>query len=294
MIEDYDNESNQQAGKLFEASLTSKLPRGYISVSQVTQFLKCGAAYEKRYVEDRVVPSNNFTIQGRAIHKAAETLHLSIIKRNQEAETVLTSEDEMVSIYSDSQDKEMSEGDPLLIDETNWGSVKDEGVRLTRIYRKGALGDFTDPETGFPMLPVKPVAAERIVKVLLTPEESEPIPFLGVIDLEEADAIADLKNKRKAATQADADNSIQLTLYAHILGKPDVRLDQLVKPTKTLGARYIRRRSTRTNQEVKHALNVVKGVTEAIAAGNFMRTNPENWWCSEKWCPYWGLCRGKK
>jgi hypothetical protein len=144
------------------------------------------------------------------------------------------------------------------------------------------------------MVTIKPIAAERIVKVLLTPEDYEPIPFLGVIDLEEIDAVADLKNKKKASTQADVDNSLQLTLYAHILGKPQVRLDQLIKPTKTHGVRYIRKQSIRTTSEVKHALQVVKGVTAGIVAGNFMRTNPENWWCSTKWCPYWGQCRGKK
>lgn len=291
MIDEYDNETGLGAEKIAEVTLVSKLPRGYVSVSQVTQYLKCGAAYEKRYVEDVSVPSNNYMIQGRAVHKSAEMLHLALIADPKLA----TSLDIMESVYSDTQDKEINDNtDAALIDAPSWGQVKDEGLMLVRQYRKGALGDLTDPDTGFPMVTVKPVSAERIVKVLLTPEESEPIPFLGVIDLEELDTVADLKNKKKASSQADADNSLQLTLYAHILGKPQVRLDQLIKPTKTHGVRYIRKTSYRNTSEVKHALQVVKGVTNAIVAGNFVRTNPENWWCSSKWCPYWGSCRGKK
>lgn len=292
MIDEYDNETGiPLLDKLVESPLGAKLPRGYLSVSQITQFLKCGAAYEERYVKGTAVPANNYTIQGRAVHKSAEILHTSLIQDPKLA----TSVELMESVYSDTQDQEVSDNTEVqLIDESSWGNVKDEGIKLVRQYRKGALGELTDPDTGFPMLTVKPIAAERVVRVLLTPEEYDPIPFMGVIDLEEHDTVADLKNKKKASTQADADNSLQLTLYAHILGKPQVRLDQVVKPTKTYGARYLRKRSTRNNSEVKHALTVVKGVTDAIIAGNFMRTNPENWWCSSKWCPYWGSCRGKK
>ncbi len=290
IADEFDNETGTTfKEKIATSSLASKLPRGYISVSQVTQFLKCGMAYYFRYVEDRTVPGNNFTVQGRGIHKAAEILHLSLMN----TPTALPTEEAMSAIYSDLHDKEVSDG-AVLIDEKDWGFVKDEGIRMTQSYRKGALGELNDPDTGLPMLAVRPIAAERVVKVMLSPEESEPIPFLGVIDLEEPDTIADVKSKKKAATQGECDNSLQLTLYAHILGKPFVRLDQIVKPTKTLGVRYLRRSSKRTSSDAKHALNVVRDMTGAVTAGNFMRTNPDNWWCSEKWCAYWGSCRGKK
>ena len=295
MDEDYDNETGIVGvpAQLAAIPLADKLPRGYLSVSQVTQYLKCGAAYAFRYVDGLTVPGNNYTIQGRAVHKAAETLHLAMIN-DVHTPGNLTSEAEMESVYSDMHDKELVDNSELLlIDVQNWGQVKDEGLMLTRQYRKGALGDLINPDTGFPLLKIQPVAAELTVKVVLTPEEGEPIPFLGVIDLEEADAIVDLKNKKKACTQAEADNSLQLTLYAHIRGKSIVRLDQLVKPTKTKGVRYIRTQAYRNTKDVKHALHVVQGVTNAIVAGNFMRTNPENWWCSSKWCAYWGSCRGK-
>ena len=289
MTDEYDNEIKGLEKDAADTTLqyTDTLPRGYLSVSQITQYLKCGKAYEKRYIEDHVIPSNNFIVQGRGVHKAAEKLHLSMMHQPENL-----SVEEMTAVYSDSHDTE-AEG-AVLVDETDWGVVKDEGIMLTQLYRKGALGDITDPATGFPMAAVEPIAAERVVKVVLHPQDSDPIPFMGVIDLEEPTGIRDVKTKRKMASQADTDNSLQLTLYAHILGKPDVGFDQLVKPTKTKGARYIRSRSIRTNADAQHALDIAADVAASIAAGHFPRTNPENWWCGDKWCPYWDGCRGKK
>lgn len=292
--DEFDNETDVTPKQTFaeqvaESTIASKLPRGYISISQVNQYLKCGAAYRFRYIDDISVPGNNFTVQGRGVHKAAENLHLALMHTPMS----LPSSEEMTAMYADLHDREVSQG-AILIDEKDWGFVKDEGIRMTQSYRKGALGELNDPDTGFPMLAVRPIAAERVLKVIITPEDSDPIPFLGVVDLEEPDTVVDVKSKKKSATQSDCDNSIQLTLYAHILGKTNVRLDQVIKPTKTMGVRYLRKSSTRNNHQVKHALNVIRDVTEGITKGVFPRTSPDGWHCSEKWCAYWGSCRGKK
>lgn len=265
------------------------LPRGYLSVSQVMQYTKCGEAYRRRYVLEQTIPSNSFMVQGRGVHKAAEHLHLSMIGGNP------ISSEAMTQVYSDLHDHEM-EGAEIKDEgaEADPGHIKDIGILLTRKYHRIALGNGADSKTGLALPAVKPVAAEQVFRVRVKPENSDPIPFVGVIDLVEEDSISDLKTKKKAASQNEADNSLQLSLYAHVTGKPTVRLDQLVKPSKTMGARFIRTVSSRTDQEVQHALDVVAEVAQDIATGRFRRTNPENWWCTEKWCPYWKDCRGRK
>ena len=40
-------------------SFKHRLPQGYLSVSQVTQFMKCGEAYYYRYIMKRKIPSNS-------------------------------------------------------------------------------------------------------------------------------------------------------------------------------------------------------------------------------------------
>lgn len=289
MIDTIDNEEIKGIEKTAEGDdlYSRALPRGYLSVSQVMQYTKCGEAYRRRYVLEQQIPSNTFMVQGRGVHKAAEQLHLSMI-----AGSPIPAE-EMVQVYSDLHDTEIvgavvPEGEP------EPGVIKDMGVRLTRKYHRVALGSDRDSKTKQPLPAVKPVAAEQVFRVKVHPENSDPIPFLGIIDLVEEDSISDLKTKKKAASQSEADNSIQLSLYAHVTGIPNVRLDQLVKPTKTMPERFLRTTSIRDKRETMHALDVVAEVAQDIAVGRFRRTNPENWWCTEKWCPYWDDCRGRK
>lgn len=264
----------------------SKLPKGYLSVSQVVQYLKCGEAYYRRYVLEEPIPSNSFQVQGRGVHKAAEHLHLNLIAG------VDISEEEAVQVYADLHEKEIVDAtiDP---EEGTAGKVKDVGVGLTKKYYKVAMGYDVD-ESGYQIPRVQPIAAERIFRTEIVTPHTDPIPFMGIIDLEEHDAIADLKTKKKAAPQAEADNSIQLSIYAHVTGKPQVRLDQIVKPTKRFGTRFLRVQAIRTKREVAHALDIVAEIADDITTGRFRKTTPDAWWCTEKWCPYWTKCRGKK
>lgn len=269
-------------------TFSNMLPRGYLSVSQITQYQKCGKAYYYRYIEERRSPTNHYMVQGRGVHKAAEMLHLSMIE---DIEHPISTE-EMEAHYVDLHDAEIDAVEEFPEGE-NAGSVKDQGVQLVQLYRKGALGELKGAH-GSMMEPVKPVAAERVVRATLKTETSEPIPFFGVIDLEQEFSIVDLKTKQKAAPQAEADNSLQLSLYAHVTGKPDVALHQLVKPTKRMPSRYMRTPSIRTRSEIAHALDIAGEVANDIAAGRFRRTDPNSWWCTEKWCSFWDDCRGRK
>lgn len=290
MFEDIDNEEIKGLEKtaIDSTYYSERLPRGYLSISQVGQYIKCGEAYRRRYLLDQMSPSTYFQVQGRGVHKAAEKLHLSMIAK------APISLPEMQQIYADSHDTEIKDAIIDKDDDVDIKSLKDVGLGLATKYHAVALGKGKDDKTGLPVPAVKPVAAERVIRTIITPEQGEPIPFMGVIDLEEEDAISDIKTKKRAGSNADSDNSLQLSLYAYVTGKPTVRLDQLVKPTKTQGPRFIRLSAIRTKNEVMHAVDVVAEVAEDIAAGRFRRTNPENWWCSEKWCPYWSECRGRK
>jgi hypothetical protein len=290
VIDEVDNEEIIGPEK-HGAGLEATLPKGYLSVSQISQFMKCGRAYEYRYVQDRRIPKNSYMAAGTALHKGAETMHLMMIANRE----VPPPRDFILEAYSDSHTEQFADSDLIMMEEdVNAGKVKDVGIKMMDLYYDGALGKVIDPETKQPMRPVVPVAAERVVKTELLPLDGPPVPFMGVIDLEEAGTVRDLKTKRKAGSQSEVDNSLQLSLYAHITGKPDVTLDQLVKPTKTLGPRYMRKTSTRTAGEMAHAIEIASTVATDISKGRFPLTMPDSWWCSKDWCPYWSLCRGRK
>jgi hypothetical protein len=267
-----------------------KLPRGYLSVSQVNQYMKCGKAYEFRYVDGIVVPGNSFTAQGSALHKGAEVMHTHMMRGD------TPHVDLIEAAYVDAHTEFFAPEKEILImeEDIDAGKVKDLGVQMIRHYHAGASGQLKDPDTGVPLRKVYPVAVERIVRTMLKPLEGEEVPFLMVIDLEEPTAVRDLKTKRKLGPQSETDNSLQLSLYAYGTGKPDVSLDQLIKPTKKLGTRYVRREATRTPEEMQHAVEIAAGVATDVAAGRFRLAPPDAWWCTADWCHYWGRCRGRK
>lgn len=289
-MEDVDNEVLQGLGATKEAGYTDKLPRGYLSISQVTQYTKCGMAYYFRYVLERFVPTNSYMAQGSALHKAAEKLHLALMSG--EVPPLAYVE----AAYDGAHGEFFDPNRDVIImeDDIDAGKIKDLGMSMMRVYYDAARGAYTDPETKKPYRALYPVAVERVVRTMVTPPEGDPVPFLGVIDLEEPSTVRDLKTKRKMGTQGEADNSLQLTLYASFTDKVDVSIDQLVRPTRTLGPRYVRRESKRSPQEIAHGKQIVSEVAQDISVGRFRRTMPDNWWCSENWCAYWSECRGKK
>lgn len=272
-----------------ELTLSERLPRSYVSVSQMNQYLKCGAAYEFRYIYELEIARNSYMVQGSAIHRAAEGLHISMM------DTAEIPPVEMVlDMYADAH-KELFTSDVVIEEEDkDLGTILDTGIKMTRTYWQGATGQLTDPDTKQPIRQVYPIAVERKIYTPLKPLERDPYPFLAIIDLEEPGGVADVKTKRKKGSQAEADNSLQLSLYAAATGKPDVRLDQLIKPTKTLPPRYVRTGGVRTAEEIQHAIEIGADVVDGIVAGYFPRSTPDAWWCTEKWCGYWDKCRGKK
>lgn len=287
-MEDIDNE--EIIGLQKDAAYQDRLPRGYLSVSQITQYAKCGMAYYFRYILEVPVRSNSYMAQGSALHSGAEKMHIAMYDGDvPPVEYVEQAYEGALTKYFDpGLDVEIMEEDVDL------GRIKDTGMEMIRIYHKGAGGNIIDPETKKPMRKLYPVAAERVVRTMLEVPDAEPVPFLGVIDIEEPHTVRDLKTKRKLGTQSEADNSLQLSLYAAVSGKPDVSIDQLVRKTKTLPARYIRREAHRTQQEIAHAKQIASETAEDIAKGRFRLTMPDSWWCSENWCAYWDRCRGKK
>lgn len=289
-LEEVDNE-DLTPGLTERLPLTDLLPRGYLSVSQVNQYMKCGKAYEFRYILDRQVRPNSYTAQGSALHKGAEHMHL-FMKDSPE----LPPKEFVEQAYVDAHSVHFDPNNDVEImeEDISADAVKDIGVKMINHYYEGAAGNLKDLETKESLRRVYPVHVERKVYANLVTAEGKEVPFLGVIDLEEHDGVADLKTKRKLGAQGETDNSLQLSLYAYVTGKKRVRHDQLIKPTKKLGVRYVRRESVRTDEEIAHAVDIAAQVADDIVAGRFYLTMPDNWWCTVDWCPYWNECRGRK
>jgi hypothetical protein len=286
-----------------EPDLVDILPRGYLSPSQLSMFLKCPRSWELAYVDGKPRRTAARMFQGIFVHNATE----SVLKERL-ATGVLPSVTHATDAFSDAFDKSKN-----LIEDWEGeeeGSVKDTGVRCTKAYYDEAAPDAT------------PVVVEKtFTSVIRSTDGKIRLPILGRIDsiqvqshteseyqeirealLADADALVkkprrvhDLKVVTDKWSEADLVNDLQFTLYAGAEGIPDVQVDQVVKGrAKVPRPRYEKLTGVVTPAQVRHVYDVAQGVAKSIALGHFPMTDPGNWWCGEKWCSMWRHCRGRK
>lgn len=276
--EEYDSLVDQ--GKLLDTKLT--LPSGHISVSQVSTYMKCPKAYEFRYVKGIIAPPKAMMAEGKAMHRALEVGQQERLKSKQ-----LTPLDILFDAHSDSWKYQRT-------DVEIWDEDSPEKVILKRskIFLREYHKRFMPYQ--------KPLGVE---KRLWISTSNLHIPILGYIDLIVEDTkpqsrhepvmpqeqVVDYKVTSKSISQGETDSSLQLTTYAHATGLSTVGFDMFVK-TKAPQVKTIK--STRSAKQWKWAERIFEEVGKAISAGVFPPGDPASWACTEKWCGYWGRCRG--
>jgi hypothetical protein len=161
------------------------------------------------------------------------------------------------------------------------GEAKDAVVSMARAHVREQAPDY------------QPVAVEHTVRIELP---DSPRDVLTVIDLvDEQRRIVDFKTSVRARSVKDADESVQLSLYAvayqREFGVPaeDVRFDTLV-PKKDGSVNRVVVGSRRDVHDFRALAARINAVNKAIDAGVFTPASPGSWWCSPKWCGYWSTC----
>ncbi len=246
------------------------IPKQYVSHTQVEMYLRCPRQYEYRYIEGLIRPPAVALIEGSAMHYALETNNAQKITSHEDmpakqvvecfADTFLTRANEIEDWEDQTADTVIERGKGM-IDEYIGGVAKE----------------------------IQPTAVEKEFRVDLD-VDGNTVPVVGYIDIEQAETISDYKICAKAKSQAEADNSLQLTLYGAATQKPKAEYICLCK-TKT--PKTIRVSTDLTAQRAQWAAVVYAEVIRAISKGVFPPCDPANWCCSERFCGYWKLCRGK-
>ena len=285
-----------------EPELADMLPKGYLSPSQTTMFLKCPRSWELAYVEGKPRRTVARMFQGIFVHNGIEA-----VLKERLAKGKLPPLEAATDAFSDAFDKSKQLIDDWE-DETE-GSVKDTGVKCTKAYYDEAAVDAS------------PIAVEKTFSVVIrSPDGKVKLPILGRIDSIQVQShteaeyqdirakvaagdespilkpkrIHDLKVTADKWSQSDLDNDLQFAIYAGVEHIPDVQVDQVVKGrAKIPRPRYEKLTGVVTAKMAAHAVAVVEGVAKAIGQGTFGMTDPSNWWCSERWCSVWRHCRGK-
>lgn len=257
-----------------------ELPTGYLSVSQVNTYLRCPKQFEFRYILGIRQPPRGVAIQGSGIHATFEVGYNE--KRRISKDIPL---EQALDTYNDYMNNNL-DNDTIMDEDVPEKAFRAIGENIIRRWHKDKLPY------------VRPKAVEKPFATILN-----GIPTVGIIDLLDDTPtrgliVADTKTAGKRKSQADADNSLQFTLYAAVTNSPEQRMDVFVRPavrkSGAMSEPSIQELYTvRTKNDVLWLQEVFTSVAKSITSGSFPPTTPDSWVCSKKWCGFWEHCRGK-
>lgn len=282
------------------------LPRGYLSASQISSYLRCGLQYYFRYIENVMSPPSVAMMTGSGCHKGFEIYYEDAMESG--GASTLTgaqvAEIAIAELETEAEEKDI----PLK------GEEKDQTVQEIQIATSTYIEEVAPRVT--------PVSVEQEIRFELLPG----IQILAYIDLvrkkTQADAeifpgeddivICDYKVTKAKKPYAFLKDNLQFMLYATGMGVDDVEIHNLKKTTGRITKSKTRdtdwdkpqhditsnirmlRNSFSQESEKNHIKNIARHVAEGITKGTFMPCDPETWCCSENWCGYWSMCRGAK
>lgn len=262
------------------------LPVSALSVSSLRTLRMCPTRWRFKYVDKRYEPSGPAALLGKAFGAAEATSDHHWIEHGAPLTT-----DETLDAYVDEFDYAKSDT------EVDWQGlnpdrVKDSAVPAIRLYHAQV-----------PQLPV-PVEAERKIE-LDVESDAGPVPFVAYLDVEREDgSVEDRKfTGRRKITQDTADGDPQATAYLagrRAEGNPAERFvfDVVIAPTDRDGnpkqAQTERIATPRSDEQLDHFLLDILGAADEIQwrleTDNWSYAAEGVWWCSERWCSWWGEC----
>lgn len=252
-----------------------------IDFSGVDMYLRCGQQYAFRYLEGKRSPPGIALAEGVGHHAAMEADNKRKIKEGkayghkQLTELFVDEFDKLIPVY----EKECEEVKTKL----DWEGEDKNGI----VARAQVL--HLDYEKRISTKIVPESAEESFAKEATVKEKT--FRLYGQIDLTTKKKVWDYKTSRRAKSQRDADESLQLTLYGWVAEKKEVGLIVLIKDKPHVELVE----STRSTGESLWGLEVAASAVEGIRRGVFNLTKPDPmaWHCSRRFCGFYGICRGK-
>lgn len=245
--------------------------------SELQTYLKCGKQWEYRYVQGLRVPPKAALTIGSAVDRAVT--HNLIEKIRSGADLPM---DAVLDAYSTDFEKRKSETE---WGEDNAGAQKDMGAKLVELHHREAA----------PKIQPATVQEEFVI------ETDAGYDLGGTIDFtEKSGVIGDTKTAKSKYDEDAIFRAVQPTLYdfayeaLHKVPSTGFRFDVLVKPTKTLPARFQQVQGKVTQDDRLWLFDTIGQVHKSIEAGVALPAADGAWWCSKDWCGFWGQCKGKK
>lgn len=247
--------------------MSYELPRGYLSASQINKYLSCPRQYEKDYILN-LKPETKRPVSmsvGSSVHKMVE----------------VTLEANIKGLEYNFGQVEVASNIELLLKDSDF---EEETLEYWYTYSQ-ILYKTWYKELGQSIMPI---ATEQKFESFVG-----DVPVLGYIDYLDISSgqteICDLKVVKRAKSETDCKNSVQLAMYAITQNNPCVRFDSVVKNKKPkVGVS----RHVFSKGELNYFTDLIGEVATNISAGNFPMTAPTSWMCNPKWCDFYNQCRG--
>jgi CRISPR/Cas system-associated exonuclease Cas4 (RecB family) len=268
---------SQIYGRSLSRCLKSEIERYYynlektgigesISFSQINMYLKCGLQYFYRYRMGLKLPPSGALAFGISFEKPVDHNY---------KEKIITGADEPASTLTDlfvdewRKQKERADFDENEKPE----EMEKTGIKLVDVFRTKAAPNRQ------PMVVQKWVEQGFANTDYVLKAKIDLITIYG--------KIIDNKTAGKSKTQEEADNDLQLTLYALTEGLVEVGFDTFVK---TKVPQFQPLSAIRTPEQKQRALAIIARVIEGMRSNIFVPAMPGTWQCTQKWCGYYDLC----
>lgn len=274
---------------------TLNLPKNYLSPSAIDMYLKCPKKFEFHYVYGLTTPKTAALLKGSAIHKGIEVYY----KLKLENVTDIKSQD--IADYAVTKLSDLAKEDDIKLSDVDKDAYSKEVFSATKCYINN-IGEVT-----------KPVAVEGELRCVI-----KGVPILGYTDLiremtddeikyqnklvesgvlKEEDSnvrtvVCDNKTSNKKWYQSNLENSIQLNLYSIGTGIAQQEIHNIVLGT--TNSPIYRLKAVCSNDKANHVANIIRDVAESITKGSFPRCSLGSWWCTEKFCDFYDVCRSNK
>lgn len=269
------------------------LPNAHVySFSQLNKHLNCGHSYKLKYVDKvEIVSVAPPMIFGSKMHKYYEGVLNARLQDHEMTnskraawlqESIIDLEDEIKKQTNNycEVNKVKEANVPFKF---NIDHLKIQFKDLATLWNKEILPD------------IDPVAVEKELRIKLI----DNIEFIMYIDLirtfKKSQQIVDWKISKKSKGESLTNSSLQLSTYALATGINNVAFCSIIRPeyTNKWAPRIEMNQATRHPKELEWAGIVIKDTVKAIESGSFPKCSPENFLCSESFCDYWKICRGK-
>jgi len=251
----------------------------FITNSMLNMFQRCPEQFRRRFLEGEIIPPGISARIGTSLHRAAEENHRYKLMKGEDlpkdylqdlARDTYKTLIENEGVYL--APEELTEAQKLIAEGL------DTAVTLTGLYR-----DRIAPE-------IKPYLIEKEIFIQV---DDLPVPFRGTLDLITEDhLIIDFKTTSQKWSQEKADGLLQPTFY-WFMAKAEG-----ISPNKFVFKILIKKshpevqtlETTRTEEDLWALIQRARVLIQAIEKGVFPPTNPENWWCSPRFCGYYATC----